>query len=303
MRRRRRNRTLGLIRLGAVITVIAAVLVVVIALNGGSTSPSQPVHGIKRAAVTHTATTPTKHKPTSRLVRNATPQPSWKKYTGPVPFLVYHALGPAPAGAPFPGLYVSYGDFKAEMAWLNSNGYQAVTIDEVMKAWYHGGTLPAKPIVVTFDNGYPAQVTFAPHVMAKYGWPGVLNEITENHLAPRQIWPVIHMGWEVDSHSLTHPELTTATPQELWAQVHQSRVYLQKTFHIPSNSFCYPSSHYNAAVIADVKKAGYSNAVTEGDAYATSADPYLLPRFEIEGGVSALSADLLDNKPAGYGTA
>jgi hypothetical protein len=85
--------------------------------------------------------------------------------------------------------------------------------------------------------------------------------------------------------------------------VHQSRVYLQKTFHIPSNSFCYPSSHYNAAVIADVKKAGYSNAVTEGDSYATRADPYLLPRFEIEGGVSGLAADLLDNKPAGYGTA
>ncbi len=218
-----------------------------------------------------------------------------------MPFLVYHALGPAPAGAPFPGLYVSYGDFKAEMAWLSAHGYQAVTIDEVMKAWYHGGTLPAKPIVITFDNGYPEQVTFAPHVMAKYGWPGVLNEITENHLTPRQIWPIIHMGWEVDSHSLTHPDLTTETAAGLWAQVHDSRVFLQKTFHIPSNSFCYPSSRYNASVIAAVKRAGYTNAVTEGDAYATSADPYLLPRFEIEGGVSELAADLLDTQPAGYG--
>jgi peptidoglycan/xylan/chitin deacetylase (PgdA/CDA1 family) len=236
-------------------------------------------------------------------VRNARPQPSWQRYTGPVPILVYHALGPAPAGAPFPGLYVSYGDFKSEMAWLHSHGYQAVTLDELMRAWYHGGTLPAKPIVITFDNGYPAQVTFAPHVMARYGWPGVLNEITEDHLHPRQIWPIIHRGWEVDSHSLTHPDLTTATPAELWAQVHESRVYLRKTFHIPSNSFCYPSSKYDAAVIAAVKRAGYTNAVTEGDAYATSADPYLLPRFEIEGGVSELAADLLDTKPAGYGTA
>ena len=84
--------------------------------------------------------------------------------------------------------------------------------------------------------------------------------------------------------------------------MHDSRVYLRKTFHIPSNSFCYPSSQYNAAVIAAVKKAGYTNAVTEGDAYATSADPYLLPRFEIEGGVSELAADLLDNQPAGYGS-
>jgi peptidoglycan/xylan/chitin deacetylase (PgdA/CDA1 family) len=304
MRRRRRNRTLGLIRLGSLLTVVAAAIVVVIALNSGGSSPEQPGGPVitSRTTADTGKKKPVKHGAASRLVRNATPQPGWKKYRGPVPFLVYHALGPAPAGAPFPGLYVSYGDFKAEMAWLHAHGYQAVTIDEVMKAWYHGGTLPAKPIVVTFDNGYPQQVTFAPHVMAKYGWPGVLNEITESHLAPRQIWPIIRMGWEVDSHSLTHPELTTATPAELWAQVHQSRVYLQKTFHIPSNSFCYPSSHYDAAVIAAVKRAGYTNAVTEGAAYATSADPYLLPRFEIEGGVSELSADLLNTQPAGYGT-
>jgi peptidoglycan/xylan/chitin deacetylase (PgdA/CDA1 family) len=286
----------------ALIAAVAAVAVAVVVVTGGSGGVNLQPGGPAVTATTRTQTTPAKRRPVSRLVRNARPQPSWKKYTGPVPFLVYHALGPAPAGAPFPGLYVSYGDFKAEMAWLHSHGYQAVTIDEVMKAWYHRGTLPAKPIVITFDNGYPEQVTFAPHVMARYGWPGVLNEITENHLAPRQIWPVIHRGWEVDSHSLTHPELTTATPAELWAQVHQSRVYLQTTFHIPSNSFCYPSSHYNAAVIADVKRAGYTNAVTEGDAYATSADRYLLPRFEIESGVSELAADLLDNQPSGYGT-
>jgi peptidoglycan/xylan/chitin deacetylase (PgdA/CDA1 family) len=302
---RRRGRTAGRIRLGALITlVVAAIVVAVVAINTASGGANPQPGDATLAAKTRTTPAqrkPAKRKPVSRLVRNATTQPGWRRYTGPVPFLVYHALGPAPAGTPFPGLYVSYGDFKAEMAWLHTHGYQAVTIDEVMKAWYHGGRLPAKPIVITFDNGYPEQVRFAPHVMAKYGWPGVLNEITENHLPPRYIWPVIHMGWEVDSHSLTHPDLTTETAAGLWAQVHQSRVYLQKTFHIPSNSFCYPSSRYNAAVIAAVKRAGYTNAVTEGDAYATSADPYLLPRFEIEGGVSELAADLLDNQPAGYG--
>jgi peptidoglycan/xylan/chitin deacetylase (PgdA/CDA1 family) len=286
----------------AVVAAVAAVAVAVVVVTSGSGGTKLQPGGPAVTATTHTQTTPVRRKPVSRLVRNARPQAGWQTYTGPVPILVYHALGPAPAGAPFPGLYVSYGDFKSEMAWLHSHGYQAVTLDEVMKAWYHGGRLPAKPIVITFDNGYPAQVTFAPHVMARYGWPGVLNEITENHLHPRQIWPIIHRGWEVDSHSLTHPDLTTATPAELRAQVHASRVYLRKTFHIPSNSFCYPSSRYDAAVIAAVKRAGYTNAVTEGDAYATSADPYLLPRFEIESGVSELAADLLDNQPAGYGT-
>ncbi len=185
MRSSRSNATPGPIWFGVSILVVAAAVVVVIAINrGGSRSPKPQF-----AATAHRNRPPSKHHskaPKSLLVRNAKPQPSWHRYTGPVPFLVYHALGPAPANAPFPGLYVSYGDFKAEMAWLHSHGYEVVTIDEVMKAWYHGGTLPAKPIVITFDNGYPEQVTFAPHVMARYGWPGVLNEITENHLAPRR---------------------------------------------------------------------------------------------------------------------
>ena len=281
-------------------SIVAVVAVVDVVLNNGGSSGPRP----QVTARVHRARARARHhnrKPASKLVRNATPQADWKKYTGPVPILVYHALGPAPPGAPFPGLYVSYGDFKAEMAWLNSHGYQAVTLDEVMKAWYHGGTLPAKPIVITFDNGYPQQVRFAPHVMAKYGWPGVLNEITENHLPPSYIWPILHRGWEVDSHSLTHPDLTTATPAELQVQVVQSRTFLRRTFHIPVDSFCYPSNRYNAAVIAAVKAAGYTNALTENAGYATSADPYLLDRFEIETGVSQLADDLLSYQPAGYG--
>ena len=287
------------------VLVVAAVVVAVIAvsdLSGGRAqtaskalvAPSRQARSVKKKPVKRAVAHP-------EFVRNATPQPGWRKYTGPVPILVYHALGPPPPGAPFPLLYVSYGNFKAEMAWLYHNGYQAVTLDEVLSAWYHGGTLPAKPIVITFDNGYPEQVRFAPHVLAKYGWPGVLDEITENHLPPSYIWPVIHRGWEVDSHSLTHPDLVTATPAELWAQVHDSRVYLRKTFHIPVNMFCYPSSEYDTAVIDAVKRAGYTAAVTEGHAYAFRTEPYLLPRFEIEGGVSQLAADLSYYKPAHYG--
>ncbi len=298
-----RGRTAGLVRLLVLIASIVVVVAVVdVVLNSGGSSGPRP----QVTARVHRDPAHAKHherRPASKLVRNARPQADWHKYTGPVPILVYHALGPAPPGAPFPGLYVSYGDFKAEMAWLNSHGYQAVTLDEVMKAWYHGGTLPAKPIVITFDNGYPQQVRFAPHVMAKYGWPGVLNEITEDHLPPSYIWPILRSGWEVDSHSLTHPDLTTATPTELTAQVAQSRAYLRRTFHIPSNSFCYPSNRYNAAVIAAVKAAGYTNATTENAGYATSANPYLLDRFEIEAGVSQLADDLLSYQPAGYGRA
>ncbi len=273
---------------------LTALMIAAVALLAGCGGSSEPAAATKTATTHRGAATkpPHKPKPKSPFVRNAKPQPDWRPYTGPVPILVYHELGNPPPTEPYPGLYVSDSNFSAEMRWLHSHGWQAVTLDEVMRAWYHGGTLPAKPIVITFDNGYPPQVTFAPSVMSKYGWPGVLNEITADHLHNNQIESVLKLGWEVDSHSVTHPDLTTLTPAELRYQLVASRHFLRKTFHIPVNSFCYPSSEYNDAVIAAVKAAGYTNAVTENSGYATSADPYLLNRFEIEGGVSELADDL-----------
>jgi peptidoglycan/xylan/chitin deacetylase (PgdA/CDA1 family) len=230
------------------------------------------------------------------MVRNARPQPDWQTHTGPVPILVYHDLGTPPASEPYPGLFVSYSDFRSEMAWLHQAGYEAVTLDEMMNAWYHGGRLPAKPIVITFDNGYIPQATFAPSVMSRYGWPGVLNEITAGHLNNARITHLLSLGWEVDSHSVTHPDLTAISPTAVRYEVVASRRFLQRTFHIPVNSFCYPSNRYNAAVIAAVRAAGYTNATTENSGYATRSDPYQLNRFEIEGGVSQLQSDLAQGR-------
>ncbi len=209
-----------------------------------------------------------------------------------MPILVYHDLGTPPPSEPYPGLYVTHSRFSAEMRWLDRHGYQAVTLDEVMRAWYDGGRLPAKPIVITFDNGYVPQATFAPAVLSKYGWPGVLNEITEHHLAPWRLRHLISIGWEIDSHSVTHPDLTVLSGSELRYQLVASRRFLRRTFHIPVDSFCYPSNRYDAAVVAAVKAAGYTNGLTENPGFATRANPFLLDRFEIEGGVSQLSADL-----------
>ncbi len=275
--------------------IIAAVFL--LAGCGGSSGPSTTAAAAKaaarRAATARRDAAIRRHHRSDR-VRNAKPQPGWRPYAGQhVPILVYHDLGTPPPSEPYPGLYVSDADFEAEMAWLHEAGYQAVTLDEMMDGFFHHGTLPAKPVVITFDNGYIPQATFAPAVLSKYGWPGVLNEITVGHLSTARLAGLIKIGWEVDSHSLTHPDLTTLTPAELQAQVVQSRQFLQRALHIPVNSFCYPSNRYNDLVVAAVRAAGYTNAVTENPGFATpQTDPFVLPRFEIEGGLSELQADL-----------
>ena len=152
----------------------------------------------------------------------------------------YHALGNPPSSEEYPGLYVPLNEFREEIAWLARNGYQGVTLDEVERAWYRGGTLPAKPIVITFDNGYPAQVRFAPSVLDRYGWPAVLFEITVEHLTAPYIKPIIAKGWEVDSHSATHPDLTTMSGTELRYPSRLPTVPAAPATHVPSNNFCYP---------------------------------------------------------------
>jgi len=279
------------VRKPLVLWLVCAVAALVGGCGGstGTMTAGSPGRNVVRGNSGSTPTAPTGHV---GHVRNASPQPDWRPYSGPVPILVYHDLGTPPPSTAYSHLYVSDADFVAEMDWLHRHGYQAVTLDEVMNAWYHGGLLPAKPIVITFDNGYIPQATFAPAVMSRYGWPGVLSEITENHLATWRLAHLISIGWEIDSHSLNHPDLTMATPSELRSQLVASRTFLQRTFHIPVNSFCYPSNRYDGQVIAAVKAAGYTNALTENAGFATRANPFLLDRFEIEGGVSQLAADL-----------
>ncbi|HET9719996.1 MAG TPA: polysaccharide deacetylase family protein [Solirubrobacteraceae bacterium] len=270
-----------------------ALLFVVLLLAGCGSTHTTGSTNTRPPSKSRRSTSAVGRQTSSAKVTNATPQPGWRHYTGGVPILVYHDLGNPPPTENYPGLYVSYANFEAEMAWLHQQGYQAVTLDEMMNDFFHGGTLPAKPIVITFDNGYIPQATFAPSVMEKYGWPGVLNEITVDHLNNTRLKHLVSLGWEVDSHSLTHPDLTQATPAELQQQVVDSRRFLQRVLHVPVDSFCYPSNRYNATVEAAVKAAGYTNALTENPGFATAhTDPFQLPRFEIEGGLSQLQADL-----------
>ncbi len=216
-------------------------------------------------------------------------------HTGPVPILEYHVLGAAPADAPYPELYVTRPDFHRQMDWLDEHGYQAVTLERVERAWYHGGTLPAKPVVLSFDDGYRPQFTYALPELRRHGWPGVLNLKAEgSDLYPSNVRAMIAAGWELAAHTIHHSDLTTLDAAALKEEVAGSRQILRREYGVPVANFCYPAGRFDPTVIAAVEAAGYSGATTEIPGYAERQKPYELSRFEIlsSSGVSGMAADL-----------
>jgi peptidoglycan/xylan/chitin deacetylase (PgdA/CDA1 family) len=210
------------------------------------------------------------------------------RHNQPVPILMYHVIADAPAGAASPELFVRPSDFAAEMSWLAAHGFQAVTLHQVYEHWLRGAPLPPKPIVLTFDDGTLGQDTHALPVLRKLHWPGVLNLKvnalkSKYTLPPWRVREMLAAGWELDAHTITHPDLTHVGDAQLWQEVHGSRVDLQRMFHVPVDFFCYPSGRYDARVIAAVRRAGYLGATTTNYGLARPHDIYTLDRIRIDG--------------------
>jgi len=250
----------------------------------------------------HSTAAPPKPTQSIRVVVKKTlePLPPPKgPHNAPVPILMYHVLAPPLPNAPYPDLYVKPADFRGQVAWLAAHGYHAVTLRQVYDYWRGEHALPRKPVVLTFDDGYHTDFTVALPTLHARGWPGVLNLEVRNlqpvwGTRPGMVRKMVAAGWEVDAHTLTHPDLTTVDPTELRHQVAGSRAAIRRMFHQPVDFFCYPSGRYDDAVVAAVRAAGFLGATTTNEGFARPDSLYTLDRVRVNGsdGVAGLAAKL-----------
>jgi len=297
--RRRRRRAAG--ALAAIAAVVAAIVVVLSSSGGASharAKHAQAGHGATRAGAGV-------RRERGGGVRTGRPGEE------PAPILMYHVIAPAPAGAPFPGLYVTPAAFAAQMRALERAGWTAVTLDELAAYWREGVSLPAgKPIVVSFDNGYHSQFAQALPILRRLGWVGDENiQLTglppsQGGLSEREVRALLGAGWELDTQGASHADLITLDAAQLHEQVARTRTILQRRYHVPVNWFCYPSGHYDATVVAAVRAAGYDGSTTVVPGWAHRGDdPYRLRRLRVLGGTSpsallSLIAAVRDDPPA-----
>jgi peptidoglycan/xylan/chitin deacetylase (PgdA/CDA1 family) len=248
-------------------------------MTGGG-APPRPRATARRAAVAGLA-----------LAALAALAPSASAASGPpVPILMYHHIAAPEAGVRLPALWVQPSKFAAQLRALRRAGYRAVTLGRVWRAWNGGPRLPRRAVVLTFDDGYADQLRHALPALRRQRWPAVLNlalDFLPRMGGTRAVRRLLDAGWEIASHSMTHPDLTTLAPALVHTEVTGSRARIRELLGVTPDFFCYPFGRLDAAVVAAVRDAGYLAATTTRPGRASPRDPYRLARVQVSRGTSA----------------
>jgi peptidoglycan/xylan/chitin deacetylase (PgdA/CDA1 family) len=217
----------------------------------------------------------------------AAPEAARAASAGDVPILTYHRVGSSPR-------------FARQVAALARHGYSAVTLGRVWQAWRGEAGLPRRPVVLTFDDGYLSHYHTAARTLRARGWPGVLNLQTgrlgrPGGLSAPQVRRMLADGWELDAHSVTHPDLTKVGSRRLTAEVAGSRRAIRDAFGVQASFFAYPFGRHDARVRRAVRAAGFLGATSVRRGLASPRqDPFALDRITVAGRTSphALVASL-----------
>ena len=63
---------------------------------------------------------------------------------------------------------ISPQELEADLQYLNENGYQSVSVEQVTAFVQNGAALPEKPIMLTFDDGYLSFAEYVLPLLKKY---------------------------------------------------------------------------------------------------------------------------------------
>jgi peptidoglycan/xylan/chitin deacetylase (PgdA/CDA1 family) len=253
-------------------------------------------HGAARKPPLHTSVTVTigkyKAPKTAPLpIRRLSLPATLPARTLRVPILMYHRIDVLRPSLPAitRGLTVAPADFAAQMRWLVAHGYHSITQLQLFDALEHGKRLPAKPIVITFDDGYRDVLFNAAPVLKRLGMHATAYVITDRISGPDVSflsWAMLHAleqaGIEIGSHTVHHYELPGLSDPEALQELIQSRHALELHLHHPVQWFAYPAGKFDARSEQLVRQAGYVLAVTTQPGSAQEAQqPFALHRYEV----------------------
>jgi peptidoglycan/xylan/chitin deacetylase (PgdA/CDA1 family) len=219
--------------------------------------------------------------------------------------VAYHAVGgdwDSPLAIAEPAL-------RAQLCLLRELGYVGLTFAESERRW-RAGRLPPRTAVITFDDGYasvwraraalravgyPATVFVLPPFVdatAPMRWFGVEQESPQRMrpLAWEQLAALCDEGWEVGSHTMSHPLLTLLDDAALGEELAASRQTIADRLGSCA-TVAYPYGIADRRVAAAARRAGYlaGCALTADHSCDT---PYRRPRLPLTGADTGLRLQL-----------
>ncbi len=208
-----------------------------------------------------------------------------------VNILMYHSISGEPGPTSIPPA-----TFKAQMETLAECGYQAVSLSDFAE-WHGGGSLPARPVVITFDDGFADFAEHAAPVLAAHGWSATVflpsgrlgghEDWYGANAAPRPLmsWDQVRAlakdGIDFGGHSVTHADLTALAPDKLEDEVHRCREEIGARLGQAPISFAPPYGHANEGVLATVRKYYRVSVGVRLARAGRGDDVFDLPRIEM----------------------
>ena len=166
-------------------------------------------------------------------------------------------------------LSVTPTDFQAQMSWLAANDYHPVLLEDLRAYFLAGRSLPARPVVLTFDDGYADFYQTAFPILRRLGFKAVAYLVPgffgrPGYVDQEQVRQLDASGMvEIASHTVNHLDLTKVDASALNVQLQASKASLEQLLGHPVLHFCYPSGRFDRRVVAAVTAAGYQTATTE----------------------------------------
>lgn len=218
-----------------------------------------------------------------------------------VPVLLYHHF--APGGQTdekttndYHPVYFCFDTaFDDQMSYLRREGYTAISLNDFVAFQKNQKTLPPKPVVLTFDDGFMSNYRYAFPILKKYGMTATIFMTVDRNagnfkkyatvdapLTDAQLSEMSKEGIAIESHSMTHPYLSNLAPDDIRWELSESRKSLETLLQRPVKFIAIPSGAYNRTVKRLVREAGYEAAfcMLKGTNHRQS-DPYALRRLVI----------------------
>jgi peptidoglycan/xylan/chitin deacetylase (PgdA/CDA1 family) len=207
-----------------------------------------------------------------------------------VPVLCYHHIRePKPGQSETMKSYsVSPAQFAQQMKALKDSGYETILPNQLYNYLVHDGPLPAKPVMLTFDDTDEEQFSIGYNEMKKYGFKGVFFIMTISINRPRymtkaQLKQLADEGNAVESHTWDHHMVTKYQGEDWEKQFVKPRKTIEDITGKPATYFAYPFGLWNERAIPELKKAGFKMAFSLSTKRDSTEPLYTIRRMIVPG--------------------